>query len=427
LEVEMAKKRGFLAELQHQSQVAAKRREQQARATARAHNAAQREAERAWAQHTRLVASLAKASAAEQKAAEREMKRLHEEAMAAEVEAKNAELAAVYEEIDSILAATLAVDDFVDLEQLRTAAQHPPFESENSRPGLPPPPLQPPPQPVYTPPPDEPSKLGGVFGARKKWLEAEAHAKAAFAAAHQTWSAEVAQLPVRQQQLQEQFQRSDAERLQRFAADKARYDAECAARDREAAEANARLDALVQGLAYGVEEAVQEYVSIVLSNSVYPESFPVEHDFEFSSALKELTLTALVPPPGAIPSIREYKYVKAKDEITSTALPQKDAKERYRSAITQVAVRSIHEVFESDRAGRIQTINLTVATETIDPATGRPKRTPLVAAAADRAAFMSFDLANVVPAATLQHLGAQISKSPFDLAPVDTTKGVRGR
>src|SRR3954452_228159 len=46
----------------------------------------------------------------------------------------------------------------------------------------------------------------------------------------------------------------------------------------------------IQNLAYGVDDAVQEYVGIVLSNSVYPESFPVAHEFEFMSDLKELSL-----------------------------------------------------------------------------------------------------------------------------------------
>jgi len=423
----MAKKRGFFAELQHQNQLAAKSREQQASASARTQVAAQREAERARAQHARLVASLLKAWASEQKTAEREAKRLHEEAMVAEVMAMNAHLSNAYEEIDSILAATLAVDDYVDLEQLRAGAAHPPFTSDNDRPSLPPPPLPAPPEPTYSPPLDEPSKLGGVFGARKKWQQAEAQAKGAFEAAHASWRAEVAQLPARQQYLQQQYQLTESARLERLAADRARYEAECADRERQVVEANGRLDSLIQGLAYGVEEAIQEYVSIVLSNSVYPDAFPVEHDFEFSSALKELTLTALVAAPESVPATREFKYVKAKDEVAATGLPQKDIKERYRNAVTQVAVRTLHEVFESDRAGRVQTINLTVATETIDPATGLMKRTPLIGAAADRAAFVSFDLANVVPLATLQHLGAQISKSPYDLTPIDTSKGVRGR
>ncbi|GAA2487313.1 hypothetical protein GCM10010276_27190 [Streptomyces longisporus] len=38
-----------------------------------------------------------------------------------------------------------------------------------------------------------------------------------------------------------------------------------------------------------------------------------------------------------------------------------------------------------------------------------------------------FDLTNVVPQATLEHLGAAVSKSPFDLVPADATRGVRVR
>jgi restriction system protein len=39
---------------------------------------------------------------------------------------------------------------------------------------------------------------------------------------------------------------------------------------------------------------------------------------------------------------------------------------------------------------------------------------------------MAFDLHNVVPAATLEHLGAAISKNPFELVGIDETPGVRG-
>ncbi len=61
----------------------------------------------------------------------------------------------------------------------------------------------------------------------------------------------------------------------------------------------------------------------------------------------------------------------------------------------------------------------------IAPATGLPETVPLVVVAADRETFSEFDLANVVPHATLTHLGAALSKSPFDLTPADTGRGVR--
>lgn len=133
-----------------------------------------------------------------------------------------------------------------------------------------------------------------------------------------------------------------------------------------------------------------------------------------------------LPGPREVPDVKAYKYVKASDEITASQLSQKEQRERYTNAVAQVALRTLHEIFEADREARIQTIALSVVTNSIDAATGRPKETPLVAVAADRETFTTFDLANIVPLATLKHLNASVSKNPFDLVAVDTSKGVRG-
>jgi restriction system protein len=125
-----------------------------------------------------------------------------------------------------------------------------------------------------------------------------------------------------------------------------------------------------------------------------------------------------------MPSIKTYKYTIKTDEITTTALSQKASRDRYSTVVQQVALRSLHEVFEADRRGLINTISLELGTETIDPATGNQTYVPFVAVAADRQTFMSFDLSAVMPAATLDHLGAAVSKNPFGLIPANTT-GIR--
>jgi restriction system protein len=165
----------------------------------------------------------------------------------------------------------------------------------------------------------------------------------------------------------------------------------------------------------------------VLSNSVYPDAFPVTHEDQFNLATRELSLTVTVPPPSAMPTVKEYRYVKAKDEIAAAALPQKEQKDRYANAVFQVAVRTLHEVFEADRNGKIRSIALTVAADSTSPATGLKETVPLVVTAADSQTFSGFDLGNIVPRATLEHLGAALSKSPFDLTPADTSRGVRVR
>ena len=84
----------------------------------------------------------------------------------------------------------------------------------------------------------------------------------------------------------------------------------------------------------------------------------------------------------------------------------------------------LHEVFESDRRGLIRTISLKVGTETIDPGTGNPTYIPFVVVGAERDSFLTFNLAAVIPAQTLDRLGAAVSKNPYGLVAVDTA-GVR--
>jgi len=372
-------KRGFFAELNHQNQLAARRQAQAERAYAREYAAAVRQAEQAQRQAERAAVQAQRASVAEQKAADREAKRLHVEAQLAEVASLNAQLAAVVEDLDSILSATLHVDDFVDLEQLRVNAEHPPFgRTDLEVPTPPPAQISAPPEPVFVEP-EAPKGLGGVFGGKKKHKEATEAAQVAFAATHQAWHVEASAVPGRQLQQMRDRDAAEQQRVAELAQARSDYDRECEAREAAAQEANRQLDELIAGLQAGEDSAIQEYVGIVLGNSVYPEVLSVEHDFIFDSELKELSLTVLVSSPARLPSEKEYKYVKAKDVITWTALPKKDLKERYANAIYQVALRTLHEVFEADREGQINTIALAVATEATDPATGLEKQTALVA------------------------------------------------
>jgi restriction system protein len=132
----------------------------------------------------------------------------------------------------------------------------------------------------------------------------------------------------------------------------------------------------------------------------------------------------VLPAPSDIPTIKSYRYQKSTDDISSAVLSQKECRDRYAGAVHQVALRSFHEIFESDRRGLIKTISLEVGTKTIDPATGLPTSVPFVIAAAERESFRSFDLSAVVPALTLGRLGAAVSKNPFGLVPAERA-GVR--
>lgn len=421
-------KRGFFAEINYQAQQAEKRRRQQEAQAVRAHNAAVRDHERAVKAAERAHAAAARASEAQRKEAEKEAARLHLEARTAEVEALNAELKSSYDDIDGLLAWTLDTDDYVDLESLKVTAEHPPFEPGKL--GTPAPPVPdlvyPPPPPPYVEP-TTPKGLAGAFGGKRKHAEALAAAQSEHQRAVASWHEQCAKSSEQHTAAIAKREQDEAERLVKVAEAEALYRGECAQREADAAAKNEELTKFINDLAFDVEYAIQDYVGIVLANSVYPDAFPVDHDHSFDLPTRELTLKVDIPEPSGVPSVKEYKYVRAKDEISATQLTAKAQKDRYTSAVHQVAVRTMHEVFEADRAGKIHSIALTVGTNTIAPATGQPEYVPLVLVAADRETFNSFDLANVVPKATLDHLGAAMSKSPFDLTPADSGRGVRQR
>jgi restriction system protein len=422
----MGRRRGFFAEMQYQAAKAQHERARQAAAAERQRAQLEREMHRAQAAaaqaHQRMVRANAQAAAQ----AEREAKRLHIEAQLSKAASLNANLAEQLAAIDGILESTLAVDDYVDVERLRRVAEHPPFRSAHSAALLPPAPAPAPPEPYFQPPP-APTGISVVF-AKKKHAAAIAAAQARFEQAHAVWRGVMEEIPRQHQAAMEQYRAAEAERLRRLARDRQQYDTECAERCRVVDEENARLDNLIARLARNEPAAVEEYIGIVFGNSLYPDAISAtsDVDFSYSSDLRELSLTLVFPPPEAIPSTKSFRYVRVSDELVETSLTQKDLATRYANLVDNMTLRTLHEVWESDRASRIDSISLIGGVNHIDPATGQDAFVRLVALAVAREDFARIDLARITPSETMRHLRAVVSKAPYRLTPIDDRKGVRG-
>ncbi|WP_410620515.1 hypothetical protein [Amycolatopsis sp. cmx-8-4] len=412
--------------MQYQAAKAQKERARQVAAAERERVRLEREMHRAQAAAAMARERMARADVQAAAQAEREAKRLHVEAQQTKVESLNADLREELAAIDSILESTLAVDDYVDLENLRRVAEHPPFQSVHTTAAPAPVPIVAPLEPYFQPP-AAPAGISAVF-AKKKHAAATAAAQAQFGQAHAAWRAVVAQIPQRQLAAAQQHQAVEGERLRRLAHDRRRYDTECDERQRVVDVENARLDDLINRLAKSEPEAVDEYVGIVFGNSIYPDVIADNSDFDFSysSDLRELSITVVFPSPEVIPKTKVFRYVRASDEIAETTLTQKDVTTRYVNLLNNMTLRTLHEVWESDRAGRIDSISLVGGVNHVDPAVGRDVFVRLVALAVSREDFLQIDLSRITPSETLKHLRAVVSKTPHRLTPIDDKKGVRG-
>jgi restriction system protein len=411
--------------LQHQQRLSEQHQRRQHAAAVQAYNRAVRDHDRAVREHERAQAAAERASAQERAWALRAAKEAHVGAQKASAEWQTAQAQDAFSQIDSILAATLEIDDYVDIETLKQRVEHPPFGHDDLKKPVPKPRLNSAPtEPQFVAPPPL-TGTAKVFG-KKKHAEATAQAQHAWAQQHKQWSDYVQKvLPAKNARLLEEHAAAERRRADQLAAALAGYRAECGLREQQVAESNEKVEAFQRALDAGDPDAITQYVGVVLGNSVYPEAFPVDHEFTFDAEFGELTVTVIVPTPAAVPAGKAYKYVVASDEIRETLCTQKEQRERYNGAVAAVAVRTFHEVFEADRDERIKTISLTLQAEGLNPATGLADVFPLVAAAADRDEFCQFDLHNVDPAETLAHMRAALSKNAFGLKPISTARGVR--
>lgn len=420
----MGRKRGFFAELQHQAAVAERNRQRALAVEVREQARLEREAERARIAAERARAQAARSDAKAAAAAEKEAKRLQVAAQESNVESLNSSLELQLSEIDNILSATLDVDDYVDLEKLRKTLAHPPFASRHEKPIPSPASIPVPPEPVFVAP-DPPKGMSAVFG-KKKYAEAVANSRLEFGAHYQRWQEAAAAVPMKQLEQLNEHRKAEESRLNELAKDVAQYDEECRKRKEQVDSDNADLEELVRDLDAHKPDAVEEYLGIVFSNSVYPDYFPWPPRHRYDANAHELIVQLQFPSPEQIPTVRQYKYVKAKDEISATSQTQKEQRDRFTNLVFNMTLRTLHEVWESDRSGRIKTISFTGHVAHVDPATGKEVESPLVAVAAERDIFVELDLSRVTPAETLKHLNAVVSKNPHAVAPIDVSQGVRG-
>jgi restriction system protein len=165
-------------------------------------------------------------------------------------------------------------------------------------------------------------------------------------------------------------------------------------------------------------EAIVDYFALVLETSSYPKTFPKEAKLAYVPESKQLVIEFDLPPFEAIPEVASYKFVKSKGELTTTNRPAAQRKTLYASVTAQIALRTIHELFEADRSQHLDTIVFNGYVDSIDKGTGLLARTCLITVRTTRDVFTKFNLSKVDPLACLKTLNAGVSKSPAELVPV---------
>lgn len=374
----MARRRGVLATIVQLQREAERDRERRARAAAKS----QRDAERAAAARNR-------AAVQDQKLRDR----LYAEARTQEAAEDTAQVEIQVQQLQNVLAATLGVDDHLDLETLKQPPMYPTFDPRAA--GSPP---SPPNESEFAV--EGPSALGRVFAASKHAARAE-------------------QSQARYQQAMADYRAAAQRHAQLIEEARRRHEAEVARQVQEHQQHVEAVSGLQRGLAARLPEAVVRYLDLVLEAADYPDGFPHSWRLGYAAGSGNLTIDYELPGVDVVPTDKAYKYVKSSDLITPSARPATQIRALYLDVLRQSALRVVHEVLEADRAGTVRTVVFNGWVHGTDPATGRAVRPYLVALATSRERFLELDLARVELGACLTHLEARISKDPVKLQGVE--------
>jgi restriction system protein len=169
--------------------------------------------------------------------------------------------------------------------------------------------------------------------------------------------------------------------------------------------------------------AIVAYCEMVLNNSQYPESFPQEFELEYNPENKILIVEYRLPALDDIPTLKEVKYIQSRDETKETHISDATKRSLYDSLVYQIALRTIHELYEADAVEAIASIVFNGWVNSIDPRTGQEITPCIVSVQAGRDEFLAINLGKVEPKAcfkALKGIGSSKLHSLTPIAPVLT-------
>lgn len=389
----MARRTGFeqimragAREFARQQRLSVQRQRQADREAAAALRLRQREAE-----HSR------RRFIADEKVRVREEKAAYLQDQEDEAERQNDHLAERLDGLSSILPHTLAVDDAIDFDTLRSKGAHAALPlPENLR--------------LPEAQPDirrhiAAIKRPGRLGKLMPWVRRrfETQLEAAKQVAREELIAWQEREASRKAGLSKAQKEREEQRTQFVSSQNAR---------------NADVDAFEEDCRIGDADALVAYFSMVLERSEYPEDFPQNFSVALQEASRLLVIRYELPAPSIVPDVAEYRYVRARDSIDAKPRKAAELKAIYADVIAAVILRTVHEVLEADVWSHLDAVAVNGMVKAVDPATGRDIEPCLLSIRTTRETFSEIELARVDKAVCLRNLGAQVSRNPDEVQPV---------
>jgi len=145
------------------------------------------------------------------------------------------------------------------------------------------------------------------------------------------------------------------------------------------------------------KEAIEAYISRILSNSIYPNYIKKEFELEYNPENNILVLNYSLPNIDEIPNTKEISFISAKNSFKELTLKTKELNELYDDVLYQIALRTNYEVFKSDSANHLESVVFNGWIEYTDKTDGKEKTACIMSIKANKEEFLEINLSNVEP------------------------------
>ncbi len=324
--------------------------------------------------------------------------------------------------LDSILAYTLGIDDTIDWNSLKGPEKYP--EESPTRPS----PLQKPVQPEIPPKPSrsdakyriEPTILGKLFKSidTKKKSEAEK----VYMSDHEKWEINARAVYSEYESRLQEYERNSRDLENNFLLELKGWE------DRRSSYAerwkvrSEYVNAKQYKYNQQIPEVVHDYCELVLNNSVYPDSFPQAFETCFDADCKLLVVDYQIPAPEDLPVLKEVKYVQTRDEFVQKEISQAQCNKNFSKVAFQIAVRTLHELFEADKSNALRSIVFNGYVATVDPGTGEDAEICVLSIEAEKQQFLAINLDKVDSGACFSSLGGKCGSPLHKLRSIEPSR-----
>ena len=169
----------------------------------------------------------------------------------------------------------------------------------------------------------------------------------------------------------------------------------------------------------GAPDAVIQHADIVLGSSGYPDWMEPSYLTQYDQSQRIFKIEYSLPSPDVVNLVKTARFIRSTGEIKETMISQAEQKRLYDSLCYQIALRSVHEIFEADTVNNIDAIAFNGVVDFVDGATGKQSRVTILSAIFEKEAFEALNLEAVDPKACFKSFKGVAASSLIGLAPVN--------